>query len=56
MARWNEYAAGLLRHTGTFGSGGPIWDLFSPPEGADQAHIGCGTPSGIELLVGDGGG
>jgi hypothetical protein len=26
-------------HKKLIGSGGPIWDLFSPPEGADQAHV-----------------
>ncbi len=32
----------LMRNPGNvllIGSGGPIWDLFSPPEGEDQAHL-----------------
>jgi hypothetical protein len=34
-ARGSTAAAGSL----LVGSGGPIWDLFSPPEGANKAYL-----------------
>ena len=48
--RWNASVAAVFAvlqpvaasGVGKIGSGGPIWDLFSPPEGANQAHV---TPS-----------
>jgi hypothetical protein len=36
LARAECFAAEAVK-CGYCGSGGPIWDLFSPPEGANQA-------------------